>query len=201
MGMITRVESGPAAALFTRVQQRVLALLYGQPERSFQSAEIIRLANSGTGAVHRQLARLEAAGLVSVRRVGNQKHYQAERESAIFHELHRLVIKTVGIVEPLRHALASHASAIDAAFVYGSSAKGTDLARSDVDLMVVSDSLAYSDIYATLQPAERILSRPINPTVLTPAEWRKKRTRGGSFVARIAKQPMLFVIGSPRDLD
>lgn len=201
MGMTARSRSGPADALFTRVQQRVLALLYGQPDRSFQSAEIIRLASSGTGAVHRQLARLEAAGLVTVRRVGNQKHYQAERESAIFHELHLLVIKTVGIVEPLRHALAAYASAIDAAFVYGSSAKGTDLARSDVDLVVVSDSLTYSDIYAALQPAERILSRAINPTVLTPAEWRKKRTRRGSFIARVAEQPRLFVIGSPCDLD
>jgi predicted nucleotidyltransferase len=147
------------------------------------------------------LARLEAAGLVTVRRVGNQKHYQAKRESPIFRDLHLLVIKTVGIVEPLRHALAAYASAIDAAFVYGSSAKGTDLAGSDVDLMVVSDSLAYSDIYAALQPAGQILSRAINPTVLTPTEWRKKRARKGSFTARVAEQPSLFVIGSPRDLD
>lgn len=201
MGMIARSGSGPADALFTPVQQRVLALLYGQPDRSFQSAEIIRLVSSGTGAVHRQLARLEAAGLVKVRRVGNQKHYQAERESAIFHELHQLIIKTVGIVEPLRQVLAAYSSAIIAAFVYGSSAKGTELARSDVDLMVVSDSLAYSDIYAALQPAERILSRAVNPTVLTPTEWRKKSARKGSFTARVAEQPRLFIIGSPNDLD
>lgn len=194
-------RSGPADALFTPVQQRVLALLYGQPDRSFQSAELIRLANSGTGAVHRQLSRLDAAGLVTVRRIGNQKHYQARRDSAIFDDLHRLIVKTVGVVEPLRRALAAYTSAIRAAFVYGSSAKGADRAQSDVDLMVVSDSLAYSDLYEALQPAERVLARAVNPTLLTAAEWQRKRKRTGSFIARVAAQPSLFVIGSARDLD
>ena len=71
----TRV--GLADALFTGVQQRVLGLLFGQPDRRFQSAELIRLAKGGTGAVHRQLARLAASGLVTVAQTGNQKHYQA----------------------------------------------------------------------------------------------------------------------------
>jgi DNA-binding MarR family transcriptional regulator len=94
-----------ADALFTPVQQRVLGLLFGQPERRFQSAEIIRLAKSGTGAVHRQLQRLAQAGLVTVTPSGNQKHYQARRDTPVFDELHGLIVKTVGIVEPLRVAL------------------------------------------------------------------------------------------------
>ena len=73
--------SGVASALFTPVQQRVLGLLFGQPERRFQSAELIRLAGSGTGAVHRQLQRLEKAGLVTVARDGNQKYYAARRDA------------------------------------------------------------------------------------------------------------------------
>src|SRR5688572_4801763 len=101
-----------ADALFGPVQQRVLGLLFGQPDRRFQSAEIIRLAKGGTGATHRQLERLAAVGLVTVTRTGNQKHYQAKRDSPVFPELHGLIVKTVGIVEPLREALASHADSI-----------------------------------------------------------------------------------------
>ena len=185
-----------ARALFTPVQQRVLGLLFGQPERRFQSGEIIRLAGSGTGAVHRQLQRLAAAGLVTAVRDGNQKHYQAQEDSPIFSELHGLVVKTVGIVEPLREALAPLVDRIQAAFVYGSVAKGIDRAASDLDLLVLSDRLAYPDVYESLQAAEKFLARPINPTVMRRAEWHKKRAQRDSFVQRIAAQPKLFVIGN-----
>ncbi len=193
-------RSSLADALFMPVQQRVLGLLFGQPDRRFQSAEIIRLAKGGTGAVHRQLSRLETAGLLSVTRSGNQKHYQARRDSPLFPELHGLVTKTIGLVEPLRHALERHASAIRAAFVYGSVPKGTDTAGSDIDLLVVSDRLQYPEVFEALQGAEQALARPVHPTVMTAADWRAKRSRRDSFAARVAAQPKLFVIGSDDDL-
>jgi hypothetical protein len=73
--------------------------------------------------VQRELARLEQSGLVMVRRLGNQKHYQANPNSPIFSELHSIALKTVGLAEPLRSALAPLARRIRAAFVYGSIAK------------------------------------------------------------------------------
>ena len=198
--MGTKSTSGVADALFSPVQQRLLALLFAQPQRRFQSAEVIRLAGSGTGAVHRQLQRLTDAGLLSVTRVGNQKHYQANRDSPVFEELHGLVIKTVGLVEPIRKALAPLAVRIRAAFVYGSVAKGTERAASDVDLIVLSASLHHADLYEALQKAERALGRVINPTLLTLDEWRAKRARRGSFAARVAVAPRLFVIGCADDI-
>lgn len=208
MGMIvpemgrnaSRSRAGLADALFTRVQQRVLGLLFGQPDRRFQSAELIRLAKGGVGAVHRQLGRLADAELVTVTRSGNQKHYQARRDSPVFEELHQLIVKTVGVAEPLRQALARKARAIRAALVYGSVAKGTDRAKSDIDLMVISNSLRYADLFESLQAAEAVLGRTVNPTVMTVAQWRAKRARSDSFVARVAGQSRVFVIGSADDL-
>lgn len=132
-----------------------------QPDRAFRSGELIQLARSGTGATHRQLARLEA----------------------------------VGLVEPLRVALQTHSKAIGAAFVFGSVAKGTDKAGSDVDLLVMCETLGYADLFESLQKAETNLGRKINPTLLTPAAWRTD-----SLAARVAAQPKLFVIGSEDDL-
>lgn len=193
--------SAVASALFTPVQQRVLGLLFGQPERRFQSAELIRLAKSGTGAVHRQLMRLEKAGLIAVSREGNQKYYAARTDAPVFPELRGLVVKTVGIVEPLRAALAPVATDIALAFVFGSVAKGGERAGSDIDLLVVTDKLAYADVYSALETAERTLGRTVNPTVFTPAEWKTKRRRHDSFGARITAQPRLFVIGSDDGTD
>jgi predicted nucleotidyltransferase len=196
----TTSPGGLADALFTPVQRRVLGLLFGQPDRHFQSAELIRLAEGGVGAVHRQLVRLEQADLVEVTRAGNQKYYQARRASPIFAELQGLVAKTVGMVEPLRDSLGEKTYGIRAAFVFGSVAKGSDRSGSDIDLMVISDDLRYADLFEALQAAETRLARPINPTVMSIADWRGKRAQADSFAARLAAQPKLFVIGSDDDL-
>jgi predicted nucleotidyltransferase len=188
--------SAIASALFTSVQQRVLGILFGQPERRFQSAELIRLAGSGTGAVHRQLQRLVEAGLVAVTHAGNQKYYQAQKDASVYPELHGLIVKTVGIVEPLRAALAPVADRIDLAFVFGSVAKGNEHGASDLDLLLITDTLAYAEVYGALQRAERALGRTINPIVFTRAEWKRKRAKKDSFVARIRLQRRLFIIGT-----
>src|ERR671914_49510 len=114
-----------ADALFTKTQQRVLRVLFGQPDRSFYASELIRDAGTGSGAAQRELARLEDSGLIVARRIGNQKHYQANAKSSLFAELRNIVLKTVGLAEPLRDALKPVASDIRVAFVYGSIAKAT----------------------------------------------------------------------------
>src|SRR5262249_26657782 len=154
---------GLADALFAKVQHRVLGVLFGSPRRSFYANELIALARSGTGAVQRELRRLEASGLVIVTRVGNQKHYQANSSSPIFEELRAIVLKTVGLADVLRVALAPVSKDIRAAFVYGSVAKGQDTAASDVDLMVVSDRLSHADLFVALERATAQLGRKVAP--------------------------------------
>lgn len=189
-----------ADALFSTIQQRVLAYLFGQPERSFFATELIKLAGGGSGAVQRELARLADSGLVTVTRVGTQKHYQANPKSPIFAELCAIAQKTVGLAEPLRDALAPLAKRITAAFVFGSVAKRSDTAASDIDVLVLSDSVDYPDVFAALQSAEAKLGRTVNPTVFTPASWRKKRKEGNAFVVKVAAQPKVFLVGSEEDL-
>jgi predicted nucleotidyltransferase len=189
-----------ADVLFSPVQQRVLALLFGQPGRSFQGSEVIALAGSGTGAAHRQLVRLADSGLVTVTRVGNQKHYQANRDSPIFSDLHGLVVKTIGLVGPLEEALAPFRDRIQVAFVYGSIAQRTDTARSDIDLMILCDDLAYSDLYDALQEAEATLRRPVHVSLMTAAEWKRKLAEGNPFVTKVQALPKVPLIGEPDDL-
>lgn len=205
MGMNTasteaRPRAGLADALFSSTQQRVLGMLFGQPDRSFFLTELIQLLGVGSGAVQRELARLAQSGLVTVRKVGTQKHYQANPDSPIFHELVGLVGKTVGLAEPLRAALAPLASRIKVAFVYGSVASGEDTAKSDIDVMLIGEDLSYAEIYESLQTAESSLGRPVNPTVFSGEEWLRKRKEKQSFVAKVAARPKLFLIGGEQDL-
>jgi predicted nucleotidyltransferase len=187
--------SGIASALFSGTQQRVLGLLFGQPDRTFFATEIVGLSGAGSGATQRELARLEATGLVTTKRVGNQKHYQANAASPIYAELVGIIGKTVGIAEPLRVALAPFAKRIRAAFVYGSIAKQSDTASSDIDIMILADKLSYADVYATLEQAEVRLGRRVSPTVQSPAEWKKKMSAKNAFTIKVRTQPKLFLIG------
>ena len=191
---------GLADALFAKVQQRVLGVLFGNPRRSFYANEVIGLARSGTGAVQRELARLEASGLVTVTRVGKQKHYQANAASPVFEELRALLLKTVALADVLRAALTPVSRDIRAAFVYGSIAKGQDTAASDIDLMVVSERLTYADLFAALEDASAQLGRKIAPTVYSLKELSKRLKQDNAFVTRVLSQPKLWLIGGENDL-
>ena len=193
-------QTSLASALFSGTQQRVLGLLFGQPDRSFYATELIHLAGVGSGAVQRELARLAHSGLVTVKPVGNQKHYQANPGSPIYEELCGVVRKTVGLAEPLRAALAPLAAQIKAAFVYGSIAKKEDTASSDIDLMLVSDTLTYGDTILALQNANALLGREVNPNIFTPQDFAKRLKEGGSFVSRVMAQPKIWLIGEEHDL-
>ncbi len=185
-----------ADALFSGTRQRVLGVLFGQPERSFYGDELIALVRSGSGAVQRELARLAQSELVTVRASGKQKHYQANPRSPIFAELCAITQKTMGLAEPLKAALAPLASRIRAAFIYGSVAKQQDTASSDVDLMLVSDDLGYPELFGAIEGLNERLGRKVNPTIYTSKELAKRVSRGDSFVKRVFAQPRIWLIGS-----
>jgi predicted nucleotidyltransferase len=193
-------SSGLIDALFSKVQQRVLSIFFSQPSARYQLSQVIALANSGRGAVQRELESLVRAGILHQSIIDGRKLYEANRQSPIFEELHSLILKTVGLLEPLTKALQPLAKTMEVAFVYGSVAKGEDSAKSDIDLMIIGREAAYSDVYEVLQKAEKKLRRPVNPNIMTPGEWKQKLSERNSFVGKISQQPKLFVLGSEDEL-
>lgn len=195
MNINTPLPSGTADALFPKVRQRVLAVLFGTPDRSFYANELIAIAQSGKGAVQRELAGLCEAGLITARKQGNQKHYQANVASPVFAELRGLVLKTMGLGDVLRAALAPLAPTIQLAFVFGSMASQQDTAQSDVDLLIVSPSLRYGEVFGALENASQTLGRTVNPTIYTPEEFERRTAQDNAFVTRVMQQPKIWLIG------
>ena len=191
----TASPSATANALFPKVRQRVLAVLFGAPDRSFYTNEVIGLAQSGAGAVQRELAGLAEAGLLTVRKQGNQKHFQANAASPVFAELRGLVQKTMGLADVVRAALAPLASQIELAFVFGSIAKQEDTAQSDVDLLVVIDTLGYGEVFAALEGASQTLGRTINPALYSAADFNARLQGDNAFIHRVMQQPKIWLIG------
>lgn len=184
-----------ADALFTKTQQRVLATLFGKPDQSFYLNEIVRLANIGKGTVKRELERMTAAGLLTIKRIGNQNHYQANPNCPIYSELLGITRKTFGIADVIKTALLPLDAQIDQAFIYGSVAKQQDTASSDIDLMVISDTLPYATLMTALIEAEPTVGRPINPTIYTAQQIHDKLHGNNAFITGVLAQPKLWIKG------
>ncbi len=200
MGMKAEIKSGLSDALFSKTQQQVLGLIFGNPDRSYYINEIVRFAGVGSGTVQRELERLFRVGLLTVARVGNQKHYQANREAPIFQELRGIVLKTFGVADTLRQALELLSDRIQVAFIYGSVASRTDSASSDIDVMIVSNALGYAEVITALGEAETRLGRRISPTLYSSAELSRKLADNNGFLQRVVQQDKIFLIGSADDL-
>jgi predicted nucleotidyltransferase len=200
MGTNKETTIGLGEALFSKTQRQVLGLLFGHPDQTFYAKEIVRFAGVGIGTVQRELEKLSSVGLLNVKMIGNQKHYQANRQSPIFEELRGIVLKTFGVADVLLQALEGVGQEIRAAFIYGSVAKGTDKAESDIDLMVISESLSYAVLFSLLAEVEASLGRPVNLGLYKPQEIHDKIAADSSFVKRVLEQPKIFLIGSDNDI-
>jgi predicted nucleotidyltransferase len=190
----------PSNALFSQVQQRVLEVIFDDPDRSFYGSEIVRKIDSGVGAVDRELSKLERSGLVLVERIKNRKYYRANSDAPLYAELSALIQKTVVLPQLIRRSLLPYADAITAAFIFGSVAKQTDKPQSDIDLIVVGDKLNFSDLYSAAFAVEKKLNRKVSTLFLSRADWRRKASETGSVINKISRSPKVFIIGSQKDL-
>jgi len=188
-----------ANALFSDSQSRVYQWLFGQPEREFHLSELRRLTGLGSASLQRELNRLAKAGLVRSQRVGNLRRFQANPQSPVYGELVGLTRKTLGIEPMLREALLPLVPDLQSAWIYGSVAKQTDTAQSDIDVMLVGRNLRLAKVLELLVPLEAQLGRKINPTCYTPAEFKRRRAEADSFVNRVLAQPVLELVGNARE--
>ena len=188
-------------ALFTATQRNVLGLLYAHPEQSFYTKEILRLTGMGVATIKRELDRMVDAGILSFTKVGNQHHFQANPDCPIYEELLSIVSKTFGIADVISEALLPVDDQIKYGFVYGSIAKGNETAKSDIDLLVVTESsLAYADLMTVLVAAEQSLGRPINPSIYTNEQIKTKLKENNAFITRVMEQPKIWIKGNYNDI-
>lgn len=191
--------SSIGAALFGRTRRELLALFYTHPERSFYLRQVIRHLGIGQGSVQRELARLSGAGLLLRTQVGSQVHYQANPASPVFGELKALMVKSAGVGDALREALAPLADRIRVAFLYGSLARGGGGANSDVDVMVIGGA-SFREVVSALQPAQGAIGREVNPSVYSAREFRAKVRAKHHFLSSVMGAPKVFLAGGEHEL-
>jgi predicted nucleotidyltransferase len=198
-GTSPRPSRDPSAVLFGVTRRRVLAWLFGHPGERFYLRQLVRRSGAAQGAVQRELQLLVDARILRRTVEGRHVYYQVNRESPIFPELRALLLKTAGVVEVVREALAPLTGGVRAAFVFGSAARGELRSDSDVDVLVVGD-VTFSEVAAALVIAQERLGRDVIPTVYPSAEFRRKLRDGNHFLTTVLREPHLFAVGGPDEL-
>ncbi len=186
-------------AVFTDSQAKVYLWIYGQPERSYHLSELRRLTGLGSASLQREINRLVVAGLANSTLQGNQRQISANRQSPLFKELSDLTRKVMGAAALLTEALLPIEQKIEVAFLYGSFAKQSDTAESDIDIMMIGSDLTLGEILEQLLPVEEMLCRKVNPTCYTVDEFKKRLSDTDSFVNKVLSQPIIQLFGNMDD--
>ena len=187
-----------AELLSSRVKAEIFRLLFGVQDQELHVREIERQSGLADATVRQELKRLVQLGLIEARRDGNRIYYHAQKQHPLFSEIHNLVLKTTGLVEVLRNALAH--DDIRVAFVFGSVASSTEKAHSDVDLMVIG-SIGLRQLTKILSGVSGQIGRELNPHIMTVEEFKKRRKTRDHFLTTVLATPRLFVRGNEHELE
>lgn len=185
--------------LSSQIRAGIFEALFGLRDRPIHMREIERLTGFAIGTIQKELKNLQALDLVIRRRDGNRVYYEANKQHPLYPDIHSLVVKTVGLIYVLRNALENNRDVLTA-FVYGSVAKGGEKAASDVDLMVIG-SIGLRKLTALLAGTSEKIGREINPHILSPSEFNKKRKENDHFLTTVLREPRIFVIGGDHELE
>ena len=177
----------------------MLGWLFTHPDERYFVRQLTSLLKEDSTNMSRELIRLEKIGVLVSTKEGKQKYYQANRQSPVYHELHGLIVKTTGVADVLRSALAPSAGRIKVAFIFGSIASGNEDKASDIDMMVVG-AISFGDAVSLLSPAEEKLGREINPVVYPIAEFKQKVRADHHFVKTVLNNKKIFLIGDEDEL-
>jgi predicted nucleotidyltransferase len=188
-----------SAVLFPGYRRRVLGLLLLRPEQVLHGREIARRTGLSAGTLTRELKRLAESGLINREKRGNQVLYSANRSAPIYTELAAILRKTSRLADVVAESLAPLSDRIDVAFIFGSVARSTETAGSDIDLLIVG-AVSFSAVVEALHPAQQQLSREINPKIFSAREFRTKWKQKNPFVVDVVSKPKIFILGAENDL-
>ncbi|MCK4224349.1 MAG: nucleotidyltransferase domain-containing protein [candidate division Zixibacteria bacterium] len=186
-------------SLFPGTRRKVLSLFFMHPDKQFYFREVLKLTDTKQGTIQRELKSLTKAGILELETRGNQTYYSVNKSHPIYEELRRIVLKTFGLVDVLKHILFPFREKIEVATIYGSIASGEETAKSDIDLLVVG-KISFDNLSAATSKAEKELKREINPTLYPIKEFKEKIKRKNYFLRSVLKSKMIFLIGNENDL-
>ncbi len=182
-------------ALFPRTRAAVLSAVLLHPEKWWFLSDLAKHLHVTPSTLQRELGRLTEAGILLRRVDGKRVYFKSDDSCPYRGELQGLFIKTAGLVDVIADCLKPFRKRIELAAIFGSIARGEELSRSDVDLLIVGD-LGLADLSPHLKKAEAKLQREIQAMFFRPTEFKSRLRNKDHFITSVVKGTLLPIIGS-----
>ncbi len=184
--------------LFSSTRAELLSLFFNNPDEKFYLREIARHIGKDAAGIKRELDALVKMGLLGVEKRGVQKYYSVDKSSPIFSEMKGLIFKTTGVQGSIK-AVLSRLKGVQAAFIYGSYAKGSEQEDSNINLMVLGQ-VNITELNDVVMGLEEKLKREIDYLAFDEQEYRKRKEAKDPFIREIVKGKKIFLLGKEDDI-
>jgi len=169
--------------LRSTARQHLLAYYFTNPTARHHLRDLAARLSIDPSNLSKELGRLESEGLFRSETNGRQKYFQLNRQYPLFHEVRRIVAKTIGAAPLIAQSL-KKIEEIDEAYLYGSFASNQQDAASDIDVLIIG--APREEVLAqVMRKLERQLGRELNYTVLTKKEFASRRARKDAFLENV----------------
>ncbi len=177
----------------------LLSYLMVHPGTMVHLRGLERLFGERSGSLQRDLRALVALGALQRVPSGRQVNYMADPAWLLWSAIRSILCELADPTALVREALRG-VPGVEAAFVYGSRAKGTARMNSDVDLFVLGDAVDIKALHRSLAEVEFITDRQVNPGVYTRMKLAERLGSAGSpsrrFLSDILGGPKTWIAGA-----
>jgi predicted nucleotidyltransferase len=190
-----------AEIVSSKVRAEILRLLFADSTKEIHMRELARISGMAIGTIQTELKKLTRLGLVTSRRDGNRLYFRAHKTHPLYPDIRNMVIKTTGLADVLRLALGK-SNRIQWAFIFGSFARNEESAESDIDILIIGElGLRGATRLLFEADAADMISREINPYVLTAQEFRKRKAAGDHFISQVIDSQKIFLVGDQDEFE
>ena len=182
----------------SKIRRDLLTLFFTNPDQKYYLRELQRTLGYSAGSIRRELIKFQTDNLFNTQKVGNLLYYSLNTKHPLFKELKTIVSKTVGVEARLKKCLSSIKD-IEVAFIYGSFAKNTGSAASDIDLFIIGN-VEENTLVSELRKLEKGLKREINYSLYSKQDFIKQKRKRNSFIRDLLGNQKIFLIGDEHDL-
>lgn len=188
-----------SATLASGAMARLVIDFAVHPEDASHGRQIQRRTGLTPRSLQTELARLESLGIIQRRTEGRRVRYELNEGSPRWRALRALIREFADPVDVVRNALAD-VPGIDAAFVFGSFARGDTRDDSDVDVFILGEEIADDRLARGTIEAGVLLGREVNVVQMTRDELARRIGSGSSFIRNVLSRPKLWLAGSEATL-
>ena len=197
MASSSSAPSALQATFASPAMARLLLFFAVHSEEALHIRELYRRTGLGMASLQKELDRFQRLGIIEKRALGRKIVYRLNLASEQWRAMRALVRKLADPSEVLREAFTG-VPGVEAAFVFGSQARGDTRPDSDVDLLVIADEPAARVLQDPISEAESLMGRDVDVVTYSSAGLRARLRSGNHFLHRVRSEPKLWIAGDPR---